>query len=367
MTKRLSFFDGFTSETTPDTVIVSAGGIIGKWLGGWISQNYLVDDAVYYDGNSYVCHTDTTSSQDPTDTGFWDLAALKGEAVQVDETDVTLDEAKVSATEGLVGPSPLDRYMMVVSSDTRSNQALPAGISGDMTLHLVVWDGTDWHDFGQWTGTTGAQGIQGIQGIQGDPGVDGTNGTDGADGAGLPVGGTAGQIIEKIDGTDYNTQWVNPPSTGITDAPINFRVVAGATVPTSTKTYIDFNTQVFDTDSLVTGDGGGNTTVAGTGWIYTAPTTGIYRVSARITVNGGPWGVGERFTLDLEKNGTRFGQIITEPSSADNTDLDWGFQLTETVSCVATDEIQLAYTQTSGANSTPLSGHACTINIERIF
>jgi len=38
----------------------------------------------------------------------------------------------------------------------------------------------------------------------------GPTGATGATGAGVPVGGTAGQVIEKIDGTDYNTQWVTP-------------------------------------------------------------------------------------------------------------------------------------------------------------
>ena len=32
--------------------------------------------------------------------------------------------------------------------------------------------------------------------------------------AAVPVGGTAGQILSKIDGTDYNTEWVNAPSGG---------------------------------------------------------------------------------------------------------------------------------------------------------
>lgn len=32
----------------------------------------------------------------------------------------------------------------------------------------------------------------------------------GSDGAGVPIGGTAGQVLAKIDGTDYNTQWVTP-------------------------------------------------------------------------------------------------------------------------------------------------------------
>ena len=49
-------------------------------------------------------------------------------------------------------------------------------------------------------GPDGAQGPQGIQGIQGDPGQ------------GVPVGGTAGQRLSKIDGTDFNTEWVDPPS-----------------------------------------------------------------------------------------------------------------------------------------------------------
>ena len=35
----------------------------------------------------------------------------------------------------------------------------------------------------------------------------GPQGEDGADGVGVPAGGTAGQILSKIDGTDYNTQW----------------------------------------------------------------------------------------------------------------------------------------------------------------
>lgn len=46
-------------------------------------------------------------------------------------------------------------------------------------------------------------------------GVWGT-GTDlvGTDGAGVPTGGTTGQVLSKIDGTDFNTQWSTPNVTG---------------------------------------------------------------------------------------------------------------------------------------------------------
>jgi hypothetical protein len=65
-------------------------------------------------------------------------------------------------------------------------------------------------------GPQGIQGIQGIQGVKGDTGdtgatgAAGTNGTNGTNGQGVPVGGTANQVLAKIDATDYNTQWVAP-------------------------------------------------------------------------------------------------------------------------------------------------------------
>jgi hypothetical protein len=61
-------------------------------------------------------------------------------------------------------------------------------------------------------GEQGLQGEQGIQGIQGIPGTPGTNGTDGENGAGVPVGGTTGQVLAKVDAADFNTEWVDPPA-----------------------------------------------------------------------------------------------------------------------------------------------------------
>ena len=34
-------------------------------------------------------------------------------------------------------------------------------------------------------------------------------------GQGVPAGGTAGQVLAKVDGTDYNTEWIDAPSGGI--------------------------------------------------------------------------------------------------------------------------------------------------------
>ena len=59
------------------------------------------------------------------------------------------------------------------------------------------------------TGATGAQGIQGIQGIQGVTGPTGAQGVTGPTGQGIAAGGTTGQALVKVDGTDYNTQWAD--------------------------------------------------------------------------------------------------------------------------------------------------------------
>ena len=75
-------------------------------------------------------------------------------------------------------------------------------------------------------GAQGNPGPRGQQGPQGDPGAtgadgaagrdgtDGTDGTDGAPGQGVAAGGTAGQVLSKVDATDFNTTWINPPAGG---------------------------------------------------------------------------------------------------------------------------------------------------------
>jgi len=62
------------------------------------------------------------------------------------------------------------------------------------TNDLYIWDGSTWQN----AGPAGAPGV---------PGVPGANGTNGV---GVPTGGATGEVLSKIDGTDYNTQWTSP-------------------------------------------------------------------------------------------------------------------------------------------------------------
>ena len=61
-------------------------------------------------------------------------------------------------------------------------------------------------------GATGATGSQGPIGLTGATGPQGIQGVAGTNGQGVPTGGTANQVLAKVDGTNYNTQWVTPSS-----------------------------------------------------------------------------------------------------------------------------------------------------------
>lgn len=58
-------------------------------------------------------------------------------------------------------------------------------------------------------GEVGPAGATGPTGDTGPTGPSGADGVDGTDGVGVVAGGTAGQILSKIDATDYNTQWID--------------------------------------------------------------------------------------------------------------------------------------------------------------
>lgn len=92
-------------------------------------------------------------------------------------------------------------------------------ISGEKVYTLVLQPGATGATGPQGpAGAVGADGAQGPQGPAGAAGADGADGATGATGPGVAAGGTAGQILSKINSTDYNTEWVDPPSGGSSSA-----------------------------------------------------------------------------------------------------------------------------------------------------
>jgi hypothetical protein len=96
----------------------------------------------------------------------------------------------------------------VPSSETGSN--------GDFYINTVNYDIYGPKTAGAWgsaislvgpTGATGSTGATGATGATGSAGTNGATGATGATGPGVSSGGTTGQYLTKVDGTNYNTQW----------------------------------------------------------------------------------------------------------------------------------------------------------------
>ncbi len=77
-------------------------------------------------------------------------------------------------------------------------------------------------------------------------GAAGSQGATGATGQGVPTGGTTGQVLTKIDNTNYNTQWTTPNSSGasgvILEASVTTNIVMNQGIYLSNYTnVVDFN------------------------------------------------------------------------------------------------------------------------------
>jgi len=84
-------------------------------------------------------------------------------------------------------------------------------------------------------GPTGATGPAGATGATGAQGIQGATGAPGPTGQGVPTGGNAGQVLAKINTTNYNTQWIDPPATG------GGHIIQKNTVPVSpARTALNF-------------------------------------------------------------------------------------------------------------------------------
>jgi len=82
------------------------------------------------------------------------------------------------------------------------------GVNNDLYLDDLTSDYYQ-KSAGTWGSPVGN--LKGLEGDKGDQGDKGDKGDTGNPGQGVPTGGSANQYLEKIDGTNYNTQWTTPP------------------------------------------------------------------------------------------------------------------------------------------------------------
>lgn len=117
----------------------------------------------------------------------------------------------------------------------------------------------------------------------------------------IPTGGTAGQVLSKIDGTNYNTQWVTSGGSGDI---VNGGNTTGATVVIGTN---DANSLDFETNNVtrLSITGGASTGGAITESMITANTTTVDQHVWRLNSSGSTSnGFGLRHLIQLESSTT---------------------------------------------------------------
>jgi len=224
----------------------------------------------------------------------------------------------IQGPAGATGPAGPQGSGLTVLGTLASTGDLPGSpsdgdayiISGD----LWVASGGTFSNAGAFVGPQGPTGATGPAGPQGDPGPTGATGPAGADGAdgaagqGVPAGGTAGQVLAKIDGTDYNTEWVAQSGGGGGASAIDdlTDVDTSTTAPTAGQALV-WN----DTDSVwepgnVAAAGGGSVKAAKglftTNFDVPATTDTILSIASTEFDTDGFWSAGSptRFTVPAD-------------------------------------------------------------------
>lgn len=98
-----------------------------KWLGAWVSQNYLVHDTVEYLGSAYTCILNTTSNEDPTNPTYWEIVVEKG-------------DMGPQGVPGSIGNGTDNETFTVDTDDTGGNLSL---VFGAALNERITWDTTN--------------------------------------------------------------------------------------------------------------------------------------------------------------------------------------------------------------------------------
>jgi hypothetical protein len=186
-----------------------------KWKGTFdLATNYKKNDIVLFNGSSYIKLTNIVNNVDnPNVNPDFDVfvpAAING----------------TNGTNGANGTSGISAYQVWLNNGNVGTEAFF---------------------------------LNSLKGTNGSNGTNGTNGTNGSNGVGVPTGGTTGQVLSKINGTDYNTQWISTftitetlqatiqtPATTESDKYVSARMFWSgiATLKSTSNTWT--NTQTFD-------------------------------------------------------------------------------------------------------------------------
>ena len=173
------------------------------------------NNAETFQNEALAARNEAVSSKNIAVAAKNDAVSAKNDAVSAKNTAVSAKEIAVAAKETAVAAKNAaeearDEFLNL---DVQV-QTLPAGSSATVEYNSGVMS------LGIPRGATGERGQTGATGPKGDKGDKG---------AGIPSGGSSGQILKKRSGTNYDTEWGNAPS------PVRFYVCSTGEYMVTTK------------------------------------------------------------------------------------------------------------------------------------
>ncbi len=213
-----------------------APGLMGPqgltWRGTWSNTTgYALNDAVQFNGTSYIGIQAATGHQPDTSPAFWSVLAQQGSTGAVGTSGANGINGSpgtqgVPGIPGSTGPQGLTwrgtwsnttAYALndAVQFNGTSYTSIQAGTGNEPDTSQAFWSVLAQQGSAGAVGTSGTNGINGSPGIQGVPGTAGTNGTNGSLGTqGLPgIPGSTGP-----QGLTWRGTWSNTTGYALNDA-----------------------------------------------------------------------------------------------------------------------------------------------------
>lgn len=182
------------------------------------------DDAVAAKTAAVTAKSEAVSAKNTATACMNGAIAAKNEATTAESGAVAAKEASIEAMEEAVSA----KYAAEEARDeflglNVTVQTLPAGSAATVSYDAGSMS------FGIPRGNTGERGAKG------ETGATGATGPKGEKGAGVPEGGTTGQVLKKKSGSDYDTEWTDEV------LPVRFHVCRSGEYMTTTKMPIIAN------------------------------------------------------------------------------------------------------------------------------
>jgi uncharacterized protein (TIGR03437 family) len=373
---------GATGATGPQgTGTTGAAGPAGPrgltWRGTWSNTTaYAVNDAVPFNGTSYISIQAGIGHQPDTSPTFWSVLAHVGTVGTAGTNGVngapgtpgiqgipgipgTPGIQGIPGTTGIRGLQGIQGIPGTTGTNGTNGAAGTPGIQGIPGIPGTA--GTN--------GTNGAAGTPGIQGIPGIPGTAGTNGTNGAPGTpgiqGIPgIPGTAGTNgtngapgtpgIQGIQGTAGTNGTNGAPGTNGTTGPIAFADFYALMPPNNATTVAPATDVAFPQNGPTSG--GAIARINATQ--FNLANVGTYQVMFQVSVD-------EAGQLDLTLNGTE--QAYTVVGRATGTSQIVEICLLTTISPNSTITVRNPTGDSVALTITPVAGGSDVVSAHLVI